>query len=102
MFSPKDIEFNEQQNSQGFIANCHGQQIGEINMFFVGVDRLVIESTYIVDEYKNTNLCLELVRHVVAFARAKHRKIISMCPMAQSVFNEHPEFDDVRLIRVAF
>ncbi|MCR5193934.1 MAG: N-acetyltransferase [Alphaproteobacteria bacterium] len=99
MIADKNIEFYEQQNGQGFIANCHGKQVGEINIFFIGVDRLVIESTYVSDEYKNTNLCLDLVSRVVAFARETHRKIISMCPMAQSIFNGHPEFDDVRFIR---
>ncbi|MCR4918011.1 MAG: N-acetyltransferase [Alphaproteobacteria bacterium] len=102
MISNADIEFWELNNGHGFAARYRGKQIGEINIFYVGNDRLVIESTFVNEEYKNTNVCVDLVQRVVAFARAKHRKIISMCPMAQSVFNGHPEFDDVRLIRNAF
>ena len=100
MDADKDIEFSKQQNGSGFVANCHGKQVGEINVFFIGVDRMVIESTYINEEYKNTNLCFDLVSRVVAFARDTHRKIISMCPTAQLIFNGHPEFDDVRFIRM--
>lgn len=98
---PTDIEYAELQNGSGFCARYHGRQIGEIDIIAVGADRLIIESTQIDDEYQDSELCHYLVRCVAEFARRTHRKILSMCPRAQAVFNRYAEFDDVRLIRVA-
>ena len=98
---PTDIEYQELQNGHGFCACRAGRQIGEIDIIIVASDRLIIESTQIDSEYDDTDLCHELVKCVVDFARRTHRKILSMCPRAQSIFNKYPEFDDVRLLRVA-
>lgn len=98
---PSDIEYQQLPNYRGFCACRAGRQIGEIDILVIGVDRIVIESTDIDSAYKNTDLCHNLVECVVEFARRTHRKILSMCPRAQSIFNRCPEFDDVRLIHVA-
>ena len=98
---PTDIEFQEIKNGRGFCAMHNGQKIGEINTLYVGNDRLIIESTTVnTTEYDMMDVCLYLVRCVANFARAQHRKIITMCPRAQSVFNRYPEFDDLRFFRV--
>ena len=98
---PTDIEYETLPNGNGFCAKYHGQKIGEIDIITVGADRLIIESTQINSEYNGTDLCHELVRCVAEFARRTHRKILTMFPRAQSVFNRYAEFDDVRMIRVA-
>jgi len=98
---PTDIEYTELSGGNGFCARLHGRQIGEIDIIAVGMDRLIIESTQIAAEYQDSELCHNLVRCVADFARRTHRKILSMCPRAQAVFNRYAEFDDVRLIRVA-
>lgn len=98
---PSDIEYEQLQNGNGFCAKYHGQKIGEIDIVAVGANRLIIESTIIDDDFQDTELCHNLVRCVADFARRTHRKILSLCPRAQSVFNRYPEFDDVRLITVS-
>ena len=98
---PPDIEYETLPNGNGFCAKYHGNVIGEIDIITIGTDRIVIESTQIDSEFNGTDLCRELVRCVVEFARRTHRKILSMCPRAQSVFNRYAEFDDVRMIRIA-
>ncbi len=98
---PTDIEYETLPNGNGFCAKYHGQQIGKIDIITVGTDRLIIESTTIDAEFNGTDLCRELVRCVADFARRTHRKILTMCPRAQSIFNRYAEFDDVRMIRVA-
>jgi len=97
---PQDIEYEQLQNGNGFCAKYHGQKIGEIDIVAVGANRLIIESTTINDDFLDTELCRNLVRCVADFARRTHKKILSLCPRAQSVFNRYPEFDDVRLISV--
>ena len=96
-----DIEYEKLPNGNGFCAKHNGHTIGEIDIITVGSDRLIIESTQIDAEYADTDLCHDLVRCVAEFARNTHRKILSMCPRAQYIFNRYAEFDDVRMIRVA-
>ena len=98
---PSNIIFQELQNNGGFCAKYNGRQIGEINIITVGIDRLIIETTRMDDDYRDTDLCYNLVKCVVEFARDTGRKILCRCPRAQSVFNRCPEFDDVRMIRIA-
>ncbi len=101
MNMPQDIEYDELENGRGFWAHRGDMQIGEINIAIVGANRLIIESTRVDSEYDNTDVCKNLVRCVVELARAGGRKILCLCPRAQSVFNHCPEFDDVRLIQMA-
>jgi len=98
---PSDIEYKKLANDLGFCAIYHGHKIGEIDIIYVGANRLIIESTQIDSEFENTDLCKNLVKCVADFARKEHRKIFSLCPRAQSIFNKYAEFDDVRLMRVA-
>lgn len=97
---PIDIEYIELQNGHGFCARRGDAQIGEIEIAIIGPNRLIIEHTHIVPEYDDGDICKNLVRCVVEFARKTGRKILCLCPRAQSVFNRCPEFDDVRLIQM--
>lgn len=97
---PTDIEFIELQNGRGFCARHNNMQIGKIDIVIIGANRLIIEHTHIDDKYIDSDLCKNLVRCVVEFARRTGRKILCLCPRAQSIFNRCPEFDDVRLIQM--
>ncbi len=96
-----DIEYERLSNGNGFCAKCDGKTIGEIDIVYVGANRLIIESTHIDRAFENTDVCKNLVRCVADFARNNHRKILSLCPRAQSIFNRYAEFDDVRLMKLA-
>lgn len=92
------IKFISFSNGLGFYANCNGHEIGEITFVRVGIDKLIIDHTIIDDKYRDTGVGLNLVRCVCNMARQQHRKIISLCPFARSIFVKYPEFDDVLLI----
>ncbi|MBO7508773.1 MAG: hypothetical protein J6T57_00660 [Alphaproteobacteria bacterium] len=98
---PHDVKYESLPNGKGFCAKYNGRKIGQIDIVTFGFDRLLIESTYLAPEYADTDLCRNLVYCVVNFARRTHRKVLCFCPRAQSIFNRYPEFDDVRMIRVA-
>ena len=97
---PTDIKYIELKNGHGFCAMRDNAQIGEIDIIMVGPNRLIIEHTQIDTEDTSIDICKNLVQCVVEFARRTGRKILCLCPRAQSVFNRHPEFDDVRLIQI--
>ena len=96
-----DIEYQRLPDGNGFYAKYNGKKIGEIDIVYVGANRLLIESTQIDTAFEKTDVCRNLVRCVADFARHEHRKILSLCPRAQSIFNRYAEFDDVRLMKAA-
>ena len=93
-----NIEYEMMPDGCGFCAKYHGENIGEITFVKIGIDKLMIDHTFIRDSYQKTSIVLNLVSRVVDLARHQHRKILTICPSAQNVFIGHPEFDDVRLV----
>lgn len=96
-----NIEYHELESGHGFCAKSNGQQIGEIDIVIVGANRLIIESMRIDKEFDSIEICRNLVKCVADMARRTGRKILCLCPRAQSIFNRYPEFDDVRMIKIA-
>ncbi len=96
----QDIKYILCNNGLGFNAVVHGHNVGEITFVRVGIDKFIIDHTHVSDDFKNSKIGLNLVRHVCALARRQHRKIIPMCPFARAMFNRYSEFDDVRLLHV--
>ncbi len=88
----------------GFCAKSENGNLGEIIFLHSGGDKLVIEHTSIVKspdseiDFSSDSVCVNLVRRVCNLARAQHKKILTMCPVARSVLNKFSEFDDVRLM----
>ena len=92
------IEYELLPDGCGFCAKCNGENIGEITFVKIGIDKLMIDHTFIEAGYKKLPIEFNLVAHVVELARTQHRKILTICPSAMDVFTGHPEFDDVRLM----
>jgi predicted GNAT family acetyltransferase len=94
----QDIQYIISENDNTIYAISDNQNVGEITYIRVGVDKMIIEHTDIAPEYRNNNIGLNLVRNAANMARRLHRHIITMCPLAQAMFNKYPEFDDIRLM----
>lgn len=92
------VNYNLYPDGLGFYADYGHQHIGKISFIRVGIDKLVIENIEVAEEYRSVNVGLNLVRQVCILARKQHRKVMTISPLAQSIFNRHSEFDDVRLI----
>ncbi len=93
-----NIEYETLPNGCGFCAKINGENIGEITFVKIGIDKLMIDHTFIDNHYPRTQIEFNLVRLVVQLARVQHRKILTICPSTQNIFTGHPEFDDVRLM----
>jgi len=94
------IEYEILPDGCGFCAKVNGENIGEITFVKIGIDKLMIDHTFIDSHYPKTLIEFNLVARVVDLARHQHRKILTICPSAMDVFMEHPEFDDVRFMSV--
>lgn len=93
-----DISFEITDNGCRMCAMCHGKKIGSIFFVKVGTDKIMISEAEIESEYENENIELYLVQQIIHIARNQHRKIMSICPNISNIFNQHPEFDDIRLL----
>ena len=93
-----NIKYEILPDGCGFCAKYNGTNIGEITFVKIGIDKLMIDHTFIDESYQKKPIVFNLVTRVVELARTQHRKILTICPSAQDVFTGHPEFDDVRLI----
>lgn len=93
-----EIQYVLSQDGLGFNAQCNGLHVGEITFVRVGADKLIIDHTGVDEEYRNTQIGLNLVRRVCDLARTQGRRIIPLCPFAGAMFRRYPEFDDVRLM----
>lgn len=95
-----DIQYIVFSDGLGVAAHCDGRKIGEITFVRAGGNNLIIDHTAVDAEYRNAQVGLGLVAQVVDIARNQHKKIVALCPFALEMFRRHPEFDDVRLMRV--
>lgn len=93
-----NIEYESLPDGCGFCAKFNGKNIGEITFIKIGLDKLMIDHTFIDVAYQRLPIEFRLVSMVVNLAREQHRKILSICPSILNVFAGHPEFDDVRLM----
>ena len=58
----------------------------------------MISESEIEPDYKTDEIELGLIEQIINMARKQHRKVMSICPHISKIFNQHPEFDDVRLL----
>lgn len=93
-----NIDYILMADGLGFNAKNGSRHVGEITFVRVGLDKLIIDHTAVVEEFRNSQIGLNLVRRVCDLARRQGRKIIPLCPFARSMFLRYSEFDDVRLM----
>ncbi len=94
-----DITYIPFSHGNGFYAYCDGQTIGKITFVRTGPNTVIIDHTEVDDAYRDSDVELNLVRHVCELARQQHRNVLPICPIARNMFIRYPEFDDVRMLR---
>ena len=84
-----------QKGMNNIINLLHTSDIKRIR---VGIDKMIIDHTSVIENYRNAHVGLNLVRCAANLARTQRRKVITMCPFASAMFSRFPEFDDVRFL----
>lgn len=97
---PDKIIYTPFPNGNGFFAYCDGHPIGKITFVRTGPNTVIIDHTEVDDNYRHSDVELNLVRMVCQIAREQHRTVLPICPIARSMFSRYPEFDDVRMFRM--
>jgi hypothetical protein len=84
-------------NNRGTFSLEHkGNEIGEMTYVFVNNTVIDINHTLITEEFRGKDLGLKLVKASVDFMREQDLKAKATCPYVKKVFNETPEYSDVK------
>lgn len=62
-----------------------------------GDSRLIADHTEVSDDLRGQGVGLQLLKHLVEFARSKNYKIVPLCPFVKAEMDKSPEsYEDVR------
>ncbi len=87
-------QFEEGRKGKFFIQ-IDGQELAQMTYVWAGDDRIIIDHTEVDEKLKGKSAGKLLLARAVEFARARHIKILPLCPFAKSVFDKTPEYNDV-------
>jgi predicted GNAT family acetyltransferase len=62
----------------------------------VAGSRVILDHTHVDDRLRGTGAGARLVAAAVQWARAEQRRLLPLCPFANSVFDKTPAYADVR------
>lgn len=77
------------------LLNDDDIEIGEVTFSIAGDNLLILDHTFVEDDYRGQGLAEQLVAKVVAKARKEGKKIIPLCPFARKEFETKAEYADV-------
>ncbi len=71
------------------------KEVGKI-VLSVSEKIIIIESTFVDEKQQGKGIARALVKEVVDLATKEGKKIIPLCPYAQKVFDETPEYKAIQ------
>ncbi|MXV15511.1 GNAT family N-acetyltransferase [Hufsiella ginkgonis] len=91
------MEIKHQENSQkgSFYVETDGTLLAEMTYSFAGIDKIVIDHTFVSDILRGQGVGNLLVDAAVSYARDNSFKIFPICPFARSVFGKVAAYNDV-------
>ena len=88
-------KFAPDSENKRFAAFDGNTEVGEVTYVETGKDILIIDHTFVEDDYGGKGIAFSLVKHVIDLAQEQNKKIIPLCPYARKVFNTHDEFSEL-------
>lgn len=89
------IELEDSGSKGRYLLSSPGGDVAEMTFTKVGEHMIIIDHTEVPDAFRGQGAGLRLVTRAVEDARAAGKKIIPLCPFANSQFHRHPEWADV-------
>ena len=89
-----DMEIKESKNAY-YIGDSIGSAIAVITYQPKGGDQIVIDHTFVKEEYRKQGIAHQLLMKVVDYARSENKTIIPQCSYARDVLTKHEEYKDV-------
>jgi predicted GNAT family acetyltransferase len=92
----KDIDMEIKEGKYAFyIGDSVATAIALITFQPKGEDEIVIDHTFVKEEYRNQGIARALLMKVVDYARREKKRIIPQCSYAKDVLTKHEEYKDV-------
>ncbi|RVU54242.1 GNAT family N-acetyltransferase [Anaerosphaera multitolerans] len=88
-------KFEEGKDHNRFAAYVDAVEAGEVTYSSAGDNILIIDHTYVDENYRGMDIAVQLVKHVVDLAIEDNKKIIPLCPFARREFNNKPEYQKI-------
>jgi hypothetical protein len=89
-----DMEIKEQKNAF-YIGDSIGSAIAVITFQPKGEDAIVIDHTFVKEEYRKQGIAHSLVMKVADYARRENKKIVPQCSYAREMLTRDDRFEDV-------
>ena len=80
-FDSGDLRFYKKDENENLIC--------EITYFVEDSSMIVIDRTFVHDDYRGQGIAAQLVDRVVELAREENKKIIPLCPFAKGMFERN-------------
>ena len=80
-FDSGDLRFYKKDENENLIC--------EITYFVEDSSMIVIDRTFVDDNYRGQGIAAQLVEHVVEMAREENKKIIPRCPFAKGILERN-------------
>ncbi len=71
------------------------EKIGEITWTNAGESLIIIDHTFVENDYRGQGIAEKLVALSVDFARVNQVKVLPLCPFAKKEFDQKTEYHDV-------
>lgn len=86
-----------QEQEKRFVAfNEDDQEVGEITFQTAGESILIIDHTYVDQNYRGQQIANKLVKLVVDKAIQEEKLVMPLCPFAAKEFQRHPEYQKIQ------
>jgi predicted GNAT family acetyltransferase len=72
-----------------------GGEVVGVSVYRDSGERRVFTHTEIDAAYAGSGLASKLVRFALDDARAKHKRVVPICPMVSSFIGKYPEYEDL-------
>lgn len=78
-----------------FYIEIDGEELAKMTFTWAGADKFIIDHTEVDDKLRGKGAGKQMVMKSIDFARNNDKKILPLCPFANSIFKRNPELDDV-------
>lgn len=86
-----------QEQEKRFVAlNEDDQEVDEITFQTAGESILIIDHTYVDQNYRGQQIANKLVKLVVDKAIQDEKLVMPLCPFAAKEFQRHPEYQKIQ------
>ncbi|MDF9796586.1 putative GNAT family acetyltransferase [Catalinimonas alkaloidigena] len=89
------IKQEEKESKGSFYIEKEASRVAEMTYSKAGDAMIIIDHTEVDDALRGTGTGEALVEAAVSWARENKKKIMPLCPFANSVFRKNPSYQDV-------